>query len=394
MLNNRRDIYYLGYYAKPEVAPSRHAFPSAVSKMDYVIDCLERLGFCVTCLSASPVYRGGAEPVRAIELSSTSRLVLLHSAGRHGKLDLPIQLVLNKFYTAVGVFRAVPRGALLVVYHSLAYPLTIRLLRRFKGVRLILEVEESYSDVSGSKLGALKERRIFDTADGFICSSPTLLETVDRSQRPSCVAFGSYLRPSRNQVDFGDGRTHVVYSGTFDRRKKGALNAIAATEYLGEEYVVHVVGFGSKEDTDELERLAEEHNRRGGSFVEVLPALYGDEYYAFLQKCDIGLSSQALDAGFVGTSFPSKILVYLANGLKVVSGELESIRGTLLESALFLYGEDDPKVIAGCIEDAAHSRSANGDVVLAQLDEEFLTDLQRVLSELSDEGKTDAYKDL
>lgn len=381
MQDNPRDIYYLGYYAKPALAPSRHAFPSAVTKMDYVMDCLGRLGYRVICLSMSPVYRGKAEPEREVELSSSSRLILLPSAGRRWKLDLPVQRLLNKFYTAAGVFRTVPRGATVVAYHSLAYSRILRFLKRFKGVKLILEVEESYSDVSGSKNDSLKERRIFDAADGFICSSPTLLEAVDRAGRPSCVAFGSYLKPERKKTSFRDGRTHAVYSGTFDRRKKGALNAVAASDYLGEGYVVHVIGFGSKEDTDELERLAEDHNRRGGSTVEVLPALYGDEYTAFLQKCDIGLSSQAMDAEFVGTSFPSKILVYLANGLKVVSGRLASIRGTLLESALFQYSEDDPKAIAACIENAAHSRSANCDEVLERLDEEFLADLQCVLSE-------------
>lgn len=381
MQDNSRNIYYLGYYAKPAVAPSRHAFPSAVTKMDYVMDCLGRLGYRVICLSLSPVYRGEAESERVIELSGSSRLILLRSAGRRGKFDLPAQRLLNKFYTAAGVFRAVPRGATLVAYHSLVYSRILSFLKRFKGVRLILEVEESYSDVSGSKLDALTERRIFKAADGFICSSPTLLEAVNRAGRPSCVAFGSYLKPKRKKISFGDGRTHVVYSGTFDRRKKGALNAVAAADYLGEGYVVHVIGFGSKEDTEELERLADEHNRRGDSTVEVLPALYGDEYEVFLQKCDIGLSSQALDAEFVGTSFPSKVLVYLANGLKVVSGRLASIQGTLLESALFLYSDDDPKVIAACIENAAHSRSANCDEVLARLDEEFLADLRCVLSE-------------
>ncbi len=48
-------------------------------------------------------------------------------------------------------------------------------------------------------------------------------------------------------------------------------------------------------------------------------AFYVKKYYEFLQKCHIGLSTQNPYEPFNNSSFPSKVLVYMANGLRVVS---------------------------------------------------------------------------
>ena len=49
----------------------------------------------------------------------------------------------------------------------------------------------------------------------------------------------------------------------------------------------------------------------------------------FIQKCQIGLCTQNIDAAFNTTSFPSKILSYMSNGLEVVGVNIAAIKNSM-----------------------------------------------------------------
>lgn len=77
--------------------------------------------------------------------------------------------------------------------------------------------------------------------------------------------------------------------------------------------------------------------------------LSGEEYIRFIQSCDIVLSTQNPDAAFNATSFPSKILSYMANGLRVVSIRIPAIEQSAVGDALFYYDRQTPEEIAKAI---------------------------------------------
>jgi hypothetical protein len=77
--------------------------------------------------------------------------------------------------------------------------------------------------------------------------------------------------------------------------------------------------------------------------------LLGEEYTGFLQSCHIGLSTQDPCASFNATSFPSKILSYMSNGLRVVSIRIPAIETSEVGQYMYYYDEQTPEEIAKAI---------------------------------------------
>ena len=109
--------------------------------------------------------------------------------------------------------------------------------------------------------------------------------------------------------------------------------------------------------------------------------LSGEEYIRFIQSCDIGLSTQNPDAAFNATSFPSKILSYLSNGLRVVSIRIPAIEGSDVGDKLFYYDEQTPKQIADAIlsVDMAQAYDSRSDIV--DLSNKFQNELMLMMKE-------------
>lgn len=139
-----------------------------------------------------------------------------------------------------------------------------------------------------------------------------------------------------------------MYAGTFDPRKGGPTTT-TTTRWLPENYHVHILGFGSENDTKELCALIEETNEASAATVTYDGLLSGEDYIRFLQKCQIGLSTQNPDAAFNDTSFPSKILSYMANGLRVVTVRIPAIEGSAVGDDVIYYEEQTPEKIAQAI---------------------------------------------
>ena len=77
--------------------------------------------------------------------------------------------------------------------------------------------------------------------------------------------------------------------------------------------------------------------------------LTGEKFSQFLQSCQIGLSTQNPNGAFNDTSFPSKILTYLCNGLKVVSVRIPAVERSAISGAVTFYEEQTPEAIADAI---------------------------------------------
>ena len=98
--------------------------------------------------------------------------------------------------------------------------------------------------------------------------------------------------------------------------------------------------------------------------------LSGEDYIRFIQSCDIGLSTQNPDAAFNATSFPSKILSYMANGLRVVSIRIPAIERSAVGNEVMFYNEQTPEVELGGRDSKA---------VIEQLDLKFKEELARLI---------------
>ena len=375
-------IYYLGYYDCPENAGEhRHYPPAAVSKMSYIAEVMQKLGYDVEIVSMSQTTLKHMFPGKTMKLQSGVMLRLFRTFGT-GSILRRIVNRLGMNFQLLYFLLMIPKNATVVVYHSLGYATLIHFIKRMKKLKLLIEVEEIYADVIGDEEARAKELSLFTLADGYIFPTQLLDEAVNVNNKPSVVIHGTYQAEALRKVSFDDDKIHVVYAGTLDPRK-GSLTVVETAEYLPENYHVHILGHGSDEEKRQLqEKILGQHTENAAT-VTYDGLLGGDDYVRFMQKCQLGLSPQAPDAPFNGTSFPSKILSYLANGLRVVSVRIPAIERSAVGDLISYYEVQKPEEIAKAIMDVDVSASYDSRARLRELNKEFADNLEQLIKDVT-----------
>ena len=110
--------------------------------------------------------------------------------------------------------------------------------------------------------------------------------------------------------------------------------------------------------------------------------LNGDDYIHFLQSCDAGFSTQQTDAAFNNTSFPSKVLSYLANGLRVVSVRIPSLERSTVNPLLYYYDGNSPEAIARAVAGIDWKKPYDSRKVIHELDHQFVKGIGELLDSL------------
>ena len=373
-------IYYLGYYdVVSNAEENRNHVLAASNKMTYIVSALECAGFCVELISASQTLNAQAYSAKTVPFGKKSRLHLFKTLPWGNKLRRVRSVLFSKWQVFWYTWRHVGKGDTLVVYHSLAYVGLVRILKRLKGFRLVLEVEEIYADVTGSDKARKKEYKLFRRADAYIFPTELLNEKLNSEHKPHCIIYGTYRVEEDRHCSFGDEKIHVVYAGTFDHRKGGATTAATAAEFLPEKYHVHILGFGSKADTEQLKQVITKISEKSAATVTYGGCLSGEEYIRFIQSCDIGLSTQNPNAAFNDTSFPSKILSYMANGLRVVSIRIPAIERSAIGDLVTYYDTQTPEAIAEAILKVDFENPYDSRAEIKTLHENFVVQIQSLL---------------
>lgn len=370
---------YLTYYDTPEnKTDNRYYAPAAVDKIDYLCKTLNQIGHPVELISASMTRNRKGCRGKRIPLSDRCTLKLFACVGTG---ILPKRIFRRLFFRTglfLYLFFRIRTDETVLVYHSLGYSGMVCLLRKLKKFRLILEVEEIYADVSGRERDRKKEFKLFAAADAYLFPTELLNGKINSRKKPYVLIHGTYqAEPDRGCRYFADDKVHCVYAGTFDPRK-GCLIAAASAKYLPEQYHIHILGFGSREQTDRMRALVDELSGTCKCRITYDGLLSGEDYIKFLQSCDIGLSTQNPDAAFNDTSFPSKILSYMANGLQVVSIRIPAVEDSAVGAYLHYYDRQTPEQIANAIQQVCPNNPYSGRNVVAALDREFIQNLERL----------------
>ena len=351
--------------------------PAADSKIEYIISVLNRIGYGVDHISRAPSSCKHFIPYY-IEHNGNNTIRYFASLGKTKSM----LRVLNRLFMDAQFFLwclfHVKKGEQIIVYHSLGYSTFFINLCRLKKVRIIGEIEEIYQDVHKQRKSlARNEYRFIDVCDKYIFPTSLLNDKVNKNGKPYIVVHGVYSVENLIEGKNEDGKIHIVYGGTLDPNKGGAAAAVAAAEFLSENYHVHICGFG---DPSEIKTIIKEVSLRAKANVTFEGELKGNAYKHFIQRCHIGLSTQNPNAAFNATSFPSKILVYLSNGLKVVSIRILAIEQSAVASSIFFYDIQEPKAIAEAIEKAVETQ-LDGRDVLKELDKIFKEKLKTLITQ-------------
>lgn len=268
----------------------------------------------------------------------------------------------------------------LLVYHSLPLMSIARRLKAKTKCKLIIGIHEIYGDVNGDEACIKKELEWFGSADSYIFATELLESKINKEHKPYAIIYGAYsVSGGERSEKFNDGRIHCVYAGTFDRTKGGAHLAVRAARYLSKDYCLHILGFGSDAQIAELKAEIAETQRNTDCQITYEGLLQGSAYDEFLKKCHIGLSSQRADLAYCDTSFPSKILTYLSNGLRVVSARLPVLSDSKIAHCITMYCGNDPEDIARAISGIDTNAPFDGVRVVGDLHRELIDRLAELL---------------
>lgn len=373
-----KKIYYIGYYSDDL---NRKFVLSAKNKMDYIIEVLNRIGYKVNIISASGGKKQAFKYLKKEKKQLTINELHVPSAiCTTSRFLNKIVLFKIKFNIILFFLFNIKEDDKVIVYHSLGYYKLIAILKKIIGFKMILEVEEIYSDVTGNERTRAKELAFFKLADAYIFPTELLDQSVNTEHKPSTIVYGTYKveKDRKHKFHEEDGKIHLVYAGTFDPRK-GGVSAAAAGEYLDKKFHIHILGFGSEEEKKVIKKQIEEVNSKNGAIVTMDGLLSGEEYIKFLQSCDVGFSTQNPDADFNDTSFPSKVLSYLSNGLRVVSVRIKSLEESKVGDLLYFYDGNDPKKIAETIKSINFDEAYDSRELISELDNEFTDNLKKIL---------------
>ena len=344
-----KKIFYISYYSSPSDAEKRNAVLSAVNKMDYICESLEKNECEVEIVSASQTLEKKFCKGRKEKITDRTTLKLFSSLPNLNKIVSLVNRIYMKAQMFFYMLKNTKRDSTVIVYHSLGYMSLVKMLKKIKGFKLIVEAEEIYGDVIGNPKTVKKEYSFFKIADSFIFPTELLSERVNTEKKPEAIIYGTYHISKKMPKLFTDGKIHCVYAGTLDPRKGGAAAAASAL-FLNGNYHIHILGFGNKKEKKEMLDIIDDISKKTEARITYDGLLSGDEFTSFIQSCDIGFSTQNPDAAFNSTSFPSKILTYMVNGLRVVSIRIPAIEKSAVGKFMYYYDEQTPENIANAVK--------------------------------------------
>ena len=375
-----KKIFYMSYYNSTNSSERRNAVLSSVNKMNYICEAIENNGYNTEIVSASGATEKKFCKSKKVKLTDKTTLKLFSSLPRLNRIVSVIDRVILKTKLFLYMIKNTNKDSIVMVYHSLGYMSLVKRLKKLKGFKLIIEAEEIYGDVIGDEKTSQKEYEFFKIADAFIFPTEFLSEKVNTEKKPEVIIYGTYHIEKELPKLFSDGKIHCVYAGTLDPRKGGAIASAESALFLNENYHIHILGFGNEKEKAEMLNTIDSISKKSKAKITYDGLLSGEEYIKFIQSCDIGLSTQNPNGKYNDTSFPSKILSYMANGLRVVSVRIPVVEESGIGKCVYYYDEQTPENIAKAIKSIDFSEEYDSRKAIGMLDKDFNCDLKKMLS--------------
>lgn len=369
-------IHYICGYSEADTGVERQCSPAGVTKMRYIMQCLDELNakYCVysTCQVIQPWFH---------RKFKRGNIIYRGSIATDNKYLFYFDRLFAIFQLVIYLLR-IPSKDTVLVYHECFYTRWVNLVYGIKKWNLIWEIEEIYTMVGDNAPRLVKKEidglgRIRPNCGGYILSTGMLKKYFHGE---SVVCSGTYFPLNMDKQRQKRHQIHVVYGGTLDKEKGGAYAAAMAARYLDEGYHVHILGFGTESQIAEIKKLVMDVQSESRARITYDGVLFGEEYQKFLKTCDIGLSTQNPHAAYNNTSFPSKVMEYLRCGVNVVSADIPVVRESVADSLVSYYKNQVPSEIADAILNAKLYSHEEIESVLTNAHAAFKMEVKRLLN--------------
>ena len=375
-------IHYVGFYSKIDNPNNFRIFPALNTKMNYIISVLKRENCHLSILalgetqSKNKIYKR-----KVLKIDEKEKITYVFTFNFGLKILSRICLLFQLFYYLV--FK-VKRNEIVLYYHTYATIPVVRLSKFFNNFKLVLEVEEIYQAAwrgNQSKIEA-EIKYIKEIGNSYIFVND-LISDIIKNNKPSIACYGNYnytviSKRIKNPEDLS---INVIYAGVIAEKDSDVYLAIETAKLLPENYRLHILGYGIEDDVRNLKKELHLINK---SNIKFYGRLDGNEYTNFLSTCDIGLSTRVLEDKYSDFTFPSKILVYLSNGLKVVSSPISSVANSKIGKTIHFYESNNPDSVAKAIiksyQNNSKEESRN---ILNSLDKDFGSELINMCNNLT-----------
>lgn len=379
-------IYYIAEYSKEELEKRElSSSPAGLAKMNYMVELLKEIGCRVIVFSTSRTKNKKARYKTARVKIDDKEDIIFRST--FGAKNLYI-FYMERFYCILQLlvffFRNIHKDDTILVYHEVYYLRWVNLLHRIIKFNLIYEVEELYGFVAGNEKLIKLECKYLKKADSYIFTTKMLNSVINLDDKPYMIVHGVYKPiPSGSHTkiltDKTDKRIHCVYSGTFSPQKGGVYIAARTALFLDENYCIHIAGFGSDKEQDAIKKEISEINLKTSCEVIYEGFLADNEYKLLLQNCDIGLATQDADVDFNSYCFQSKVLMYLSNGLRVVTAGTKVMRTSDINEFLSYYESNSPEAIAKAVMDCSALETIDARNEISSLHKKVMMHLSEIL---------------
>lgn len=372
-------IKYFSYYGCQDPGRRRYNSPAADTKIDYIIEVLNRIGYDVDLISPASASTANFQ-TGFVEHRKRNSFRYFSSLRKGGRLLRAVNYRFINLQFFLWCLFNIKHGEQILVYHSLGYDSLFIKLKKLKSIRIIGEIEEIYQDVAKQKPSQERNEYSFiDICDKYIFSNTILNERLNKEHKPYLVCHGIYKINEHEHVALNDGKIHALYSGTYDPNKGGAIASVKSAQFLDARYHIHITGFGRLE----FENLVRAEVERVRPLTKCQVTFHGylddAKFMDLMQHCSIGLCTQDPTTQLNLTSFPSKILNYMANGLVVVSGRNRVIEESAVGDMITYYDVQNPECIARSIMEIRDYRYDLEFERLRSLDNKFEKELKGII---------------
>ncbi len=381
MENNKKTVYYVCFYAEPEFSDNITSYPSVWSKIDYVSDTLKRDGYNV-CYVCPVIPFNGRFKKRIVKKDNQEKHVYFSAfSKRKSNALVKFNNFLQMLQIVIYLLTNVKSNDRILIYHSLFHVFWVPVLKRIFKRSYILQIEDVYSALSPEgNIYEKKEWDFLETADGYLCVN-TLIRDKIHNSTTKVISHGRYAVSDviENKVT---SKCRLVYAGVIEQVRKGAFLAVETMSYLPENYELVILGFGKEKDICDLKKVIKKINdEKGWCCIKYLGYMTGEEYLRELQKCSIALSTHMYDDTNMKSAnytFPSKLLVYMGNGLRIVAQDLKCLRTSEINEYISYYDCPMPQSVAKAITAIDMQKEYDSRKKIQELDREFCKNIKKL----------------
>lgn len=346
-----RKIHYIGWYIDERDDNCYTGAVPAKLKMRYVSKKIIEAGTvpCIFSLAEKKVL-GFYRSCKKVGINGEK---IKYTGGFNGKGKIAKKLgqTLKKIQFAKYIICDVKKDDIIMLYHSVPFTKLLSKISPFFNRFVICEVEEVYGySATEDKPWINNEiKYIKAVSDKYMVVNDGIKEDFKLDDNTAVVSYGVVDIPERKTERFDDGKIHIVYAGTIENKKLGAMTAIEVAPLLSDRYAMHILGFGNEQNLNILKKRINEINAISKCKVSYDGYKKGDELSQFLFKCHIGLSSNVMRPNFANNTFPSKVITYMCHDLAVVLGYAKAFYDVPISQKWSFFMDYSPQSIADAI---------------------------------------------